>query len=149
MTEESYCLHAYWVARPMTVEECAETLRRFVNALPAIDPIFESWLTDMPAAKPKFPVPLDLDSALRVAKKAQLRYDRPKKIWPEMGFRLGGGHHGPAQFQGRREYFMTTSMHVGCFFADANPHCNDSWGLDCKKRIATNRPWRASELRLS
>ncbi len=145
MTEESYMLHVYWGPRPMNVEECAATLRGYVNALPAIDPIFETWLSDKPAAKPEFAVPIDVEAALNVVKKAQFRYDHPKKVWPEMGFTLSGGHHGPAQFRGRREYFMATAMHVGSF-ANANPHCNclDVW--IGKKRIATDQPWRASEL---
>lgn len=145
MTEESYTLHAYWNARAMSVQECAETWRRYFNALPAVDPIFESWLPSAPEGESDSSVPIDLDRALRLATKAQARYDHPKTIWPEMGFSIIGNHFGRTQFHARPECFMKTAMHVGAH-ARSNPHCNDLNVWIAAKRIATNQPWRASEL---
>jgi len=145
MTDEPRTLHAYWGARRLTIERCAEILMQFVDALPAVDPIFESWI-DTRTGRPKFPIPLEPDNAIRVATKAQKTYDRPKRPWPEMGFSLSGGNRGPARFQRRLEYAVATIMMIGAYNSD-NSQCNciDIW--IGKKRIATEQAWRASELK--
>jgi hypothetical protein len=148
MSEEQYQLNAWWNSRPLTVPQCAEQFRTFVNALAEFDPIFSSWRRDYRAsAKPCFAVPLGAEKALQFVEKAQARYDRPAdRLWPEMGYRIFGWNGGPPEHRGRESNIASVGLTIGSFGQD-EAHRNHILLDISRRRIATGAPWRASELR--
>ena len=146
MIDETYDLHAWWGSRPLSVPQCAEVFRAFVNALAEFDPVFSSWLHSRPSDKPYFDVPLDPAEAARLMEKAQSRYDLPSdRLWPELGYVMGARNSGPPQYYRRDQYAAATGLNVGCYGTDEE-HRNRVEIRVSKRRIATDRPWRASEL---
>ena len=148
MTEERYKLRAWWNSRPLAAQQCAERFCSFVNELAEFDPIFGAWLRDyQPSAKPCFPVPLGANDAETFIGKAQARYDSPPgQVWPEMGYQIFGWNSGSLAYRGHDSYIASTALSIGSFGRD-EAHRNRVEISISNRRIATNAPWRASELR--
>jgi hypothetical protein len=148
MTQERYELRAWWNSRPLTVPQCAEQFRAFVNALAEFDPVFSSWLRSSGAsANACFSVPLGAEEALQFVMKARARYDSPPdRLWPEMGYRVFGWNGGPPEYRGRRAFMGGASLQVGAFGRD-QAHRNYIILNISETRIGAKAPWTASELR--
>ena len=151
MTIERYKLRAWWGERRETIPGCAESFRAFVNALPGIDPIFLNWLSGKPRIRPLFPVPISLDDATRFVERNQARYDSPRRVWPERGYRLSGWNAGPPgtappDAPQNADFVGSTRVRTGGY-ASQNPHHNSVEIVLSKKRLKTRQPWLASELR--
>ena len=89
-------LNLWWRPRERQAQaDDARSLARFVNGLPAFDPIYESWLDSPKTRKTTVPVPLSEAAAKQLLIDTITRYDVGNAPWPELGSNVWGGHAGP------------------------------------------------------
>jgi hypothetical protein len=139
MAEDSYELLAYWRNRPETAQACAQRFAQMANGLARIDPVFGRWTQQTKA--PFRAMPTDLGELTRIFDQNRCYKDRPRELWPEMGFSLGAwnGLENP--------YGQALGLRAGAFRADADRIAANHAFLNLsKRRIRTERPWTGGEL---
>jgi hypothetical protein len=146
MAQTLYSLNGFWSSQRLTAEECAERFRSFVNELPSIDPIYETWLRMSPSKKPFCSVPISLDEARRLVEKGRLRAVVAERFSQEGGFHLGGRNVGPHPRDDVGPSDAMTEVRAGVCCPDVS-QCNFIVMHLSRVRLTTGRPWRASEIR--
>ncbi len=146
MTQTLYGLNAFWNSQRLTVEDCAERFRSFVNELPSIDPIYETWLRMPPSKKHYCSVPISLDEARLLVEKGRLRDVAAERYSQEGGYHLGGRNVGPHPRNDVGPSDAMTEVRAGLYCPDLS-RCNFVVMHLSRVRLTTGRSWRASEIR--
>lgn len=92
MTGEINHVEAYWGSRQESPRDCAIRLARMLEGLAKAHPAFSQWNKQAnsraAANKPAWAMPPDLDELTMVFQKGRQYKDRPRTLWPEIGYRL-------------------------------------------------------------
>jgi hypothetical protein len=145
MNRPELCL--WWEVRDPSRSDDARRLSQFVTGLPDFDPIYQSWLNSPAGKDEAVPVPLNETAARRLLIDNIDRSDFDGSAMPEFGSNIWGGHAGPPPYDFSESNYAETSCHVGSYLNPGDSSANHIlMGLSAL-RVATGRPWRASELR--
>jgi hypothetical protein len=135
-----------WESRKPENADDAGNLSRFVTGLPDFDPIYRSWLLSPESKEEAVRIPLTEAGAKQALTDTMNRADGDGAPLPKLGSNVWGGHAGPPPYDFRKSSYADTSCHLGSFGLPAI-HVNHIFMRLSELRLATGRPWRASELR--
>jgi Immunity protein 52 len=140
-------LHLWWEARDPSQADNARRLSQFVTGLPDFDPIYQSWLLSPTTKEKTVPVPLSEAEAKDLLIDKMVRNELNGDLMPRHGSNISGGHAGPPPYDFRDSSYADTWCHVGSYILPKDPSANIVSMRLSALRVATGRPWRASELR--
>jgi Immunity protein 52 len=90
MTGEVNHVEAYWRPRPESTRDCAVRLARMLEGLVKAHSAFSHWnkqaYSQAAANKPAWHMPPHIDELTTVFEKGRQYKDRPRVLWPEMGY---------------------------------------------------------------
>jgi hypothetical protein len=90
MTGEVNHVEAYWRPRPESTRDCAVRLARMLEGLVKAHSAFSHWnkqaYSRAAANKPAWHMPPHIDELTTVFEKGRQYKDRPRVLWPEMGY---------------------------------------------------------------
>jgi hypothetical protein len=140
-------LHLWWEARDPSRADDARRLSQFVTGLPDFDPIYQSWLNSPTTKEEAVPVPLNETAARQLLVDNVTRSDFDGSPMPKYGSSIWGGHAGPSPYDFRKSSYAETACHTGSYLNPGDSSANNIRMRLSALRVATGRPWRASELR--
>jgi len=131
--QETYEIHAFWGSRPESAADCAARLRRLIDGLAPLDPVFVGWHCGDAA--------IDVNALEKLFDDSRSYYTYPpNKLMPKVGFLLTLWSYKWQVDQ------IGMHIHAGSY-GNWSRHGN-SIALDLtKNRALTGQPWKASELR--
>jgi len=140
-------LNLWWESRDPAQADDARRLSEFVTGLPDFDPIYQSWLNSPKTREQSVRVPLSEAEAKQILTDNVMRADLGGGPLPEFGSHIWGGHAGPPPYDFRESSYADTTCFLGSYGPPAHSSANKILMRLSASRLATGRPWRASELR--
>jgi hypothetical protein len=140
-------LNLWWESRDPSRADDARRLSRFVTGLPDFDPIYQSWLNSPTTKEEAVPVPLNETAARQLLLDNITQSDVDGSPMPKFGSNIWGGHAGPSPYDFRESSYAETACHIGGYLNPGDSSANNIRMRLSALRVATGRPWRASELR--
>jgi hypothetical protein len=85
-------VEAYWQPRPASTRDCAVRFAAMLDGLAKLHAAFTCWnkkaWSRAAANRPAWSMPTDVDELAAVLEKGRVYKDKPRQLWPEMGYRV-------------------------------------------------------------
>jgi hypothetical protein len=141
---DRYDILAYWGSRQESAAACAARLAMTLVSLANIDPVYGRWFhqawTEEDANVPLCTIPPDLNALTAIVDEGKQYFDRPRKVWPQLGFSVSA-------WNGRDNPFGA-AFSIGCgAYQSSLPMVNRVSLAITEKRLATLAPWTEGAIR--